>query len=426
MSAELSVSALTASLQALQIKGPQLLVQPLVQHLGSAEMPRKEMLQLVQLIYKLAKGALQALQKGQLESFDALVSDCACQIRAIMVVDIAIKMRGAPECAALVATLEKGLQNIQGMLNKMQAQAQKMGSRVDNVTVAAIREAGLEIPVSEDIATLTLAYMLTQTKNLYTEKVKKILCADCGESVSPTKEVTEEPKLNSVQKGIKPNVLMALVREAKKNLAAIGVRYLQAANVVPALALPKNILMIQDRMELPCIFTIQAMMRLAAKNNIAILVKVRHAAHLCESLTEKYDVELLYKPVAGLIPASAKLPAATCSLISEYGEYYASAAARENMPTIVIEGQRCDKTIKDEPVEQYRARLLQERLLDILEMNATAHKQYSKDGTLPELQYSPPEEQARLQAQAARAFVVGAAHENQRLFSITHIFASMY
>lgn len=408
-------TVLCSALQALEIGGQPQLVAPLVKQLGTQEIEKKEILCITQLIYKAAKFAIQDLQKGKLESFDALVSDCACQIRAIFVATLAQKVQ------ANGPMLQEYALRFDAKLRALQADSAKMAAKGDKAAcLPYIEKAKLDIAVPEEIAVITHAYLLTKTKNLYTDKIKRTVCNDCREPIQHLTEKTNVSKLGSLQKGVNDSNFAGIVEAAKVALSQSGARYLQQANVVEALSYPHNRRVIHGRIELPCIFTIQAMMKLALQNNIAILLKVRRAAHLLERADDPYDVEILYKPLIGGLPRT--FPHNVGTLVQEYAE----APVQGKVPVIVVEGQRCDKTIKDEPVEAYRKRLLHERIGDLIEMNGAAHKQYSNGGRLDELEYRCDEERVHFCNQAARALLVGASQENQRLLSITHIFASIY
>lgn len=408
----MAIAAVTASLQALQINDhPQaagLLVTPLVAQLKEQSYTKKDLVQMALLAFKAAKEAIDALTTGDLQAFDALVSDCACQIRATQITVLA-------KTPARVGALAPRKAELASQIEQLKKQLAGMQQDVKNLTVLALHDMGMDRAVSRDVALLTRAYLLTKAKQLQNKATQ---CPDCPLVVKAVREITDEQQLNKLQKFTKAKILNSIVAVAKSQLADMGVQFLQAA--LPQLPLAAHTREVMLRREIPCILSIRAMLQLALMHDIPLFVRVRKAAHPFECATDPYDVEQLYRKGGvfheALTPVQSVLDA-FCGKLLPCSQPVAGLG-----PVIVIEGHRYGQDIINESTEAYRARLLQESIEDIIEMNAAAHKQYSNGGTVADLQLSD----ARAVQQAARASEVGASLQNQRLFSITHIFAESH
>lgn len=408
----------------------------------------KQLLHAVLLSYKTMKLTIESLEQGKLSDFDPLVSDCACQMRALFVALYVTKILSKPstirELSLLKAQLDVGIRVVQRKILSITPRDETRPAPRKNMALAdVLNHEGVELQGSSKLVTLAYAFLLTKTKSGGTRVSS---CADCNTNVSGFQESTDYEAANVLihrvdpapqaalpaqeeHKGAKvkakaPNRMKTLVDAAKIALSKTSCELIQDASCgldLDPLAqlLLKKVQKVHGRDELPCYATCQVVFKMAMKENIPVLLKVRKARHLVESLRDPYDVTFLLKPIELQSGAQRK-------------GFIACRPTREDMnkAMIVVEGQRCGASIQTETTEEYAERLGNENFMDLIAMNAGAHKQYSADG----IQIPLVEEIAKKMPLAAelllqpiaelseRAQQEGCMHNNQKLFAITHIF----
>ncbi len=412
MSLDLSLAALVNGLALDERKSQENAGKPLVGSMlsGLLKNPIKtqrnelEYSRAVHLVYKIARSAIESVEKGKLVELDPLVGDCACQMRALMIADFVRNYQGNKEFAKEVAKMKATLTSAIGVLVKKISVLSLQTKVLEGTVQQLITREDMEISVTPEILMLAQCYLLTKTKHHGNEET---LCHDCEKAVSGLTDVTAEGKLGSVQKDLGGKTQRSIVECAKMALSAASCAYVMKDAPCDVDDLAKHLLSkthikeIYGRQELPCYASCVAVFAKAKVKQIPILLKVKKAAHTTRNPQEKFDVALLLKPA------------------ENGGSYQAVLPKKEDLeaPVIVIEGQRSGQAILAEGADQYLARLMRQRFMTLIRLNAAAHKPYSD----AKLAIANPE----LERIAKIAKEVGACHENQSLFSITHIFCDI-
>ncbi|HXF28471.1 MAG TPA: hypothetical protein VN457_01355 [Chlamydiales bacterium] len=380
--------------------------------------------QLLQLIYKVARRAIENVQKQKYAEFDALVSDCACQMRALFVAKYARQCEGDD-------TMQKENKKVfDEMGEKIKAVETFVAASDKKKPIQAttfkdlIAQQKMDMDVPQDICTLARCVLLYSTKQAFNESEKPVACSDCGVPVKGYQEETNPENMEVFfgQKGAAKNKLKKVVDQARVALAQTSCAFImKQARQVPdgvlddvtkELLQEKNIRVITGRQELPAYATLTTVFQAARyeKNPIPVLLKVRKAAHTVVRIEEPYDVQLFLKPA------------------STGGSFVTAKPTKEemNVPVLVVEGQRCGKAIKDETTAAYIKRLFECNFMSLFKGFGAAHKQYSKwDAAVPSFEAVERGKDAvideffELHANAKKA---GCSPDNQSLISFTHIY----
>ncbi len=327
--------------------------------------------------HRILADTLQCFTTGKLEAFDALASDCACQVRALFVATFSLDQNLQKEAATLKQTIKPCLEKLN--LN---------GRQVKSCSCSA----------SEPILRLAQCFMLAQVRAVV--KTKK-LCTHCQQSEEGFQEQTDCNKLAKYFrfKSTPSDEVIKIVEEAKQAVALFGAHFLsqQTQNSLYAKMLSTdNQLAINGRQELPCFYSLQTVFESAMAKQIPILLKVKKTAHTHEkSPDEPFETAIL-------LENGASLSSISC--------------------VIVVEGMR----MSDETPEAHKKRLLTYSFFDLLAMDGAQHPQYTGNRgieTIPAFQNEQlGEEKKRLYSLAAKAKEVGCHKENMQLLCITHIF----
>src|SRR5207302_78564 len=156
----------------------------------------------------------------------------------------------------------------------------KPSSKKNLLFSAALQIEGVDFAVTPELVTLAQAFLLTKTKGSGTGQS---LCSDCNQNVRGFQESTDY----------------------------------EAANIVI------------HRLD-------------ALPQGIPVLLKVRRAVHLVESLRDPYDVAFFLRPIKQGDGAQG-------------GGFVAALPTQRdaNVPLIVVEGQRCGAAIQKETTDDY-------------------------------------------------------------------------
>lgn len=329
----------------------------------------------IQGAHKLLQDTIEVVEEGKLLKLDALLGDQACQVRTVFI----------------------------GCLYKEYKSNVVVQEQYRQLKEKAKNQENYNVP--ESLLRLAQCFLLTYTKEF---KEGKRLCDCCKTSVKCFREQTEEKKLlKTYFSGCSVSFVKGLVSRAKKAIVDAGILFLQQkAEVVSPPMIQKmlsseNIKTIQGRRELPCIYSLKMMLEIAQAEHIPILIKVKKTAHLLEQEpNDPFDVEIFGLPI--------------------------SSEITESSPVMVIEGMRKERD--DETKDAYIAKLASYTLLELCELNAAQHSQYSDktsiDGVPLLNEFS--EEKTRLQELSTKAKQIGCSEENMDLFCITHIFCDTF
>lgn len=357
-------------------------------------------LRLIRLMYTVALEALGLLQERKYECFDALVSECACHLRTLKICHIATR---SEQLYPYVDRLKQVVALIDGLLPKnihfAKCDFQKM-----------VETYGLDVQVPDDLIFLTQSRLLTLTRKVeltYKE------CSDCQKWVETTDEETASEQLACYDTELTKGYRHKLVMQTKMRLAARSVAFIQqqAHTISPFVCRmlgAENVRVIEQRMELPCAYSLTHVVTLAAQSNFPILLKAQRCLHLFEDPVPLYDTEVYLMP--------------------HEGHYKPAEPPKDRQkPVIVLEGRRLEKNGTS-------AAVYKERLLDVIarlsfeklvEMFSTYHDQYT--GAFRRLEDIPvlahdQAEASRLTQLRNQAEEIGITRSNQSLLLITHMF----
>lgn len=377
------------------------------------------------LIYKLAKQALEQMERMNLEHFEPLVRDCACQLRALFSVQHIRKLKHDSSLQTEYRSLKQVLSVKIGALQKQNCVIQQQIEKAERQSFTEQRTQitptpfanlltaeGLDIEVSSEVMTTIQMHLLTRTRSLGKTKAT---CSDCGKEVASVQETTQVAKLLSVQNDIPLGVLASLVKDAQKSLAAASCAFirkeaeeLKMGELTQLLLSSENRVQVHERDEVPCLASIDTMLESCRQRHIPILLRVRKAAHTVESIDEvgKYDVALLILTQG----SDARLV------------FREPSKEDMNQPVIFIEGQRSGKAIEQESTAEYKARLVKEDPSELIHLNAAAHSPYSNSSVVMPL---AEKVKSTIEPLVIRAKGLGCIRESQTLLSITHIFCQI-
>jgi hypothetical protein len=314
-------------------------------------------------IATMASGGIEALFKGNLDQFDALVGENACQLRATQIYDLATRVvhDGALKSKLIEerAKVEQILKKI-AELEREPAAKMKLTSLHDFVT-----QNELDTELSEEAALLTRCFLLTVGKKM-TPK---------GATFKEEVDETVLTKRFSFSKGAAKNILKA----AQEKLAEKSVAYLQAEaaridecepKLLPDLVGPSFIkLDAQKRKVAPCLFGIAVILRRAMEKGEPILLTLRLAKGE-KGLEKVQEVEhLLFEP--------------------EGSEFVLSSLETADLtkPALIIEGNALYPA--DDPITlaEVKAKLLEEDMQTVILANAASHTQYAGcSGAMPPME----------------------------------------
>jgi hypothetical protein len=327
--------------------------------------------------HKMVLSALNAFLKKQFPAFDALVGDAACQTRAIMVAALA-------QNESVIVTCKKDLQMVTACNLAIQKNAK------NHACSCCISQESLE---------LAKMYLLQTTRTIHPAVQE---CSHCKEKTATFKEKTEAGKLSGIYK---TNIahLKTMVNCCSQALASESISFLQeqaksaSSEMTQKMISQENTFVLNERKEIPCFYSLQAVMDIAKARQIPLLIKVKKSEHAMEkSHKDPFDTAILEKNGKESV------------LLQD--------------PLIIIEGMR----INEDSQEVYQQNLLKMNMAHLIQCNAAQHSQYTGNkglASVPLLQkeeYS--EEKKNLEILAEQAKSLGCHDKNRALFCITHIF----
>ncbi len=368
----------------------------------------KQAVYLGRLAVKIGIETMKALEAKKYTLFDSLVSECQCQLRAVMISEIVTNMTFSP------SALQQELMQLDTALAK-KAESLELAKRnlVPHVAKTVSDVVG-SVVLPKGASTLILCYMLDKVRVSLTEILK---CHNCDEEVAGLKETTDCCKLSKYQKLSDTKLFTKIVEVAKAKLSQISCKNIQRLAGLHSSALTQVMLSDANKIltgrdpkkfscpktMLPCFYTLMTSVECATIMQIPIVVKNKRTDHTPERLQDLFDVAFLYS-TDGLTPLDT-VPA-------------------DDRICIVIDGQRTGGNTAKETSAEYIKRLNATPFSEILAMNGAHHSQYTQGRMLesvPLLQ-TYTEEKARLDELKERAEKEGCCDSKQTLFKITHIY----
>lgn len=333
---------------------------------------------------------------ANLEQYDALLGDTACQIRAIFVAILHGERANfslqsvLKEVCDLTKRLESELQDLQKIQNCNLCR--------QKTTIGKLLQSLGECELPPALVQLAKLFMLAESKHF---RPNKYTCIDCGQDVDGFREVADASKLQCYFGELavaKPNKVAKIIEKTKPELCHVALAFLQNKAKLACdpytqkMICSENIRVIEGREEIPCYYSCISVLQIALHCNVAVLVKVKTTEHNVETSPESpFDAALFLTP--------------------------------EKDPTkamIVIEAMRMSAKSR----EAYTAFLQQQDLHHLIALNAAHHSQYSDKGMLESvpLLTDDTEEMKRLQHLSQGALNKGCCKQNMELLCITHIF----
>lgn len=369
--------------------------------------------------FVLAKGACVILSRaierflnGQLENFDGLVSDTACQIRAIIVAKAYLETMSQPRSIDELKKLQCDLNQLATLCNSLAndmdtlSRKQSYFAQERIIVGSLLKQEKVELRIPESVLQLGRLFMLHEVI-LYKKMVKPCSDASCKQEVVTFQEQTDANKLLCYFKNVQFDEISKLIEYSKLCISRFGANYLReiaqsvCPGVVSRMLKPSSARVIQNREELACFYSLKAVVKAALSYQIPIVLKVKKALHPVEAdPKEPFDVKILYRP-------------------QNKQRFVINRPASEDKCAIVIEAIRAGAAIQAESTESYLARLKEHDIEYLCDLNAAQHRQYTREEEIPELEAGEKEKLASLVVQAKS---LGCAYGNKLLLGITHIF----
>lgn len=340
------------------------------------------------------EGALQALQEGDLEQFDALVGENACQIRAVKIA------LSASELIASVSDMGRRLLNARERLEGFLKSIDKlMKSKVSLKHLLEMQEVDVSLTVNEQFC--IEAYILC--------KAKRVECS----SVFTTLFRVEETAPQNLRFGdVTSSFKVKLVRNLKPLLATASVAFVQErAELLGNRQLidrcVRNLIVYHNEISpcLPMFFCYKILLQSAQRENIPLVL----CAKFLRRDGERYQVVeqevLFFRP----------------SDLSQYEERVPTSADLVKS-AVVIQGVVCPKEGSSLSRSAWR-NTVRDRGVDVVLAGAADHRQYppnpEQDRRLVGIR---DEDYERCKILAQRE---GYALDNPTTFFIQHTYAAM-
>jgi hypothetical protein len=374
----------------------------------------------VQYVYTITQNALKAFVDQNLEAFDPLVSDTACQIRARMITGFAEKYLSDSGFQKEVTTL---LDTLSTKAQEMATRAQKVTSHKEKVARKSfyefLKKEHFELDVSEEVVLLTSAHLLTKSKEVRAVKTA-CLHPDCQAEVLHDVERTNN-KLIDNQGLLSVKGTEAYVLQGKRRLAASSCRAVQQVAKASSDAMTqealKEIRLVEKRNQLPAYYTLKAVFENFLTTNTPLFVMVVNAPHTVDG--GKRDpglVNLFMKPDSTRRDFFIVKPTAEDTL----------------RPAVFIKGQRSGSEVKDEPVQDFVQRFSKVSFMSIVKTFAAAHPQFTDKEAVESIPLFADcennalvkEERDLVLQQRREADALGTSMKCQHLFTLVHMSAT--
>jgi hypothetical protein len=325
--------------------------EPEVKRRDSLESGFKEYL----LLLSAAEGAMLAFQKGDLDRFDPLVGENACQIRAIAIAALdsnplehAESRRVYLEIIRSKAKCEELLLNIE----QVTASEHSLGDYLSD----------LDVSVSVNQLFLISSFILSLTKVTKPFKLEKPLLENASTDAKRIKEVYD------VGTAFAWNV----VKHLRKGLSRLSVQFVQQVAGGSMAAISEDSVVMHNGLScLPYYWTARALMDYALKSGVPIVMIADKKASDC-----------------GYNPLQTKI--LFFKVVDENYKAVPVEELEENKAAFVLMGSTCrlyNNLPKDD--REWTAQLLEYNILDLLFAYSSSHRQYpdeSKDSLLTHTQ----------------------------------------
>jgi len=329
--------------------------------------------------------SLTALNEGNLEKFDSLVGENACQIRAVRIAQI--YARSSIEFEKLHKQIEYAQEKIRELSSPRKI-AVLMRSNLS--FEAILKEHNLNIELTDDELFAFHSYMLTEMKEL-----------QCPDKFSLFEQIKCTPtKIKRFNPDISYSFTDRLASHLRQNLALTSVEFVRQA--ATELKDPHLIKMVSDKFSMthnalkciPMFWTYKTLLISAQKEQIPLIAHVKFIEQYLDGYKVKDEKFLFFK--------------------SEENKYIEKIPSESDMEkaACVIQGAAVSDPIN------WDGSSLKESIIDVILAGAADHRQY------PNPDYPLSIEDAEYDSYKGMAERNGFSAENPKTFFIQHVYAS--
>jgi hypothetical protein len=304
-----------------------------------------------QFILKAAALAIANLQQGNLEKFDSLVGENACQIRAIKIALIASKDMDHYEI--LNQKITAALEVIDSLLapktiNSLMLEDRSFGEMLDKYQI--------DIALSSEEIFVITAFILAEMKEAKDATNGVLYSITQSEKSVPNKWHIENTQVSSSFKKLLANGLRRVLSEASVNFvkkAAYSLKNIELLKMVTDHTIEHNTWSCT-----PMFWSCKTLFAYAEENQLPLILHAKFLNKVENGFHVVNEEFLYFKP---------------CDTTKRYVEFTPDAEMYQ-MPACVIEGVVCE--LGNQPVQEWKERLLQHSVVDIILAGAADHRQY--------------------------------------------------
>jgi hypothetical protein len=339
--------------------------------------------------------ANQALQAGNLEKFDSLVGENACQIRAIRIAIIASKK--IVDFTVINGQIKQSLEKVDLLLEPKLIESLMTKS----VSLKSLlKEKGLDIFLTEEQDFVVQAYLLKEIKIIPIDKPLNSIYQIEGSNVAKICRFGDITK----------SFANSLVAKTKKTLAAASVQFMKnsAAQLQDPLlerAASKEFTVAKNGLScIPMFWTYKTILLTAQKEGVPLLVHVKFLEKEGEEYTVIDEEHMLFQT-------------------SENKRFIEvdSVKADRNQPALIVQGVACGQKGQGLTKDQWKESMRKTTPVGVILAGAADHRQYP-DSTQDALVEKLADQE--YEGYKALAQSHGFSDKNPATFFIQHVYAT--
>lgn len=335
--------------------------------------------------------AIAAFREGDLEQFDALVGENACQIRAVKIAMLySSAMEGLESTLTAIESAMLKVEEFSKLINKLMSKGISLSQ--------LLRESDLEVCLTQDEFFLLESFLLTLAKTVKSAKPFAPLCMN--EAINPKKLQLLEPQASS-------SFTESLVRKVRQRLSAASVVFVQeqakliADTKLVEMSTGNFILNYKSWSCIPMFWTYKTLLASVQNNGIPVIIYGK--SNKTDSASDEGVVFFKQDPNQTKVSYRATVPVA---------EDLEKAA-------IVVQGVVCGRFLPSD--NQWKAIIADDKL-DVILAGAADHRQYpdanedKRVKALGDVEFKAFKEMAKSN---------GYALKNPSTFFIQHVYCSI-
>lgn len=305
-------------------------------------------------VLKAAALAIANLQQGNLEKFDSLVGENACQIRAVKIALIASKdMMGYD---TLNQQIENAIEVVESLLlpetiNSLMREGHSLREMLDLY--------GIDIPLCSEQVFVITSFILSEMKESNDPAHNVFLSITNSERSVPNKLHIENTHVSSSFKGRLASRLRRVLAEASVKFVQKAADQLQDADLLK---------MVTDHgaehNSWPCVpmfWTYKTLLSLAKDHQLPLVLHAKFLDKVEEGFRVAKEEFLYFKP---------------CEVTQKYVEFTPNDASAD-LSACVIEGVVCQADNQPfSTICQWKEKIMQHSIVDIVLAGAAHHRQY--------------------------------------------------